>query len=103
MDKPAPERLGTILDFIEARDDGVAVASAGPYAICTLLRTDNHASTSSFIFFQAGCSSGHPTNSVKALKARSITSENHRTDCSSGNGDVVINLSESGITFLGLF
>jgi len=30
-DKPAPERQ-TILDFTEARDDGVAVASAGPYA-----------------------------------------------------------------------
>jgi len=29
--KPAPERL-TNLDFNEARDDGVAVASAGPYA-----------------------------------------------------------------------
>jgi len=30
LSKPAPER--TILDFNEARDDGVAVASAGPYA-----------------------------------------------------------------------
>jgi len=29
--KPAPERL-TKVDFNEARDDGVAVASAGPYA-----------------------------------------------------------------------
>jgi len=31
LGKPAPERQ-TILDFTEARDDGVAVASAGPYA-----------------------------------------------------------------------
>jgi len=31
LGKPAPERL-TILYFTEARDDGVAVASAGPYA-----------------------------------------------------------------------
>jgi len=29
--KPAPER-NTILDFTGARDDGVAVESAGPYA-----------------------------------------------------------------------
>jgi len=27
-----PRQAGTILDFNEARDDGVAVASAGPYA-----------------------------------------------------------------------
>ena len=31
LGKPAPERL-TILYLNEARDDGVAVASAGPYA-----------------------------------------------------------------------
>jgi len=40
------------LDFSEARDDGVAVASAGPYKIiCTSLQTDNHTSTSSLNFF----------------------------------------------------
>jgi len=37
--------------------------------ICTSLQTDNHASTSSLNFLQAGCPSCHPTNSVKALKA----------------------------------
>jgi len=49
LDKPGPE---TYLDFNEARDDGVAVASTGPYAnhTCTLLQTDNHANTSSLIF-----------------------------------------------------
>jgi len=31
LSKPAPERQ-TILDFTEARDDEVAVASTGPYA-----------------------------------------------------------------------
>jgi len=31
LDKPAPEKQN-LLDFSEARDDGVAVASAGPYA-----------------------------------------------------------------------
>ena len=33
------------------------------------LQTDNHASTASLNFLQAGCSSWRPTNSVKALKA----------------------------------
>jgi len=37
--------------------------------ICTSLQTDNHASTSTLNFLQAGCSSCHPTNSIKALKA----------------------------------
>jgi len=43
-----PERLHKS-DFNEARDDAVAVAPSGPYANhlhCTLLLTDNHASTS---------------------------------------------------------
>jgi len=47
----------TILDFTEARDDGVAVASAGPYANYlhhTPDTLDNHASTSSLTFF-TGC------------------------------------------------
>jgi len=37
--------------------------------ICTLLQTDNHASTSPLSFLQGGCPSCHTTNSVKALKA----------------------------------
>jgi len=36
--------------------------------VCTLLQTDNHASTSPLSFLQAGC----PTNSVKALKAMGL-------------------------------
>jgi len=36
--------------------------------VCTTLQTDNHASTPSVSFLQAGCSSWRPTNSVKALK-----------------------------------
>ena len=39
--------------------------------ICTLLQTDYHTNTSSLNFLQAGCSSGRPTNSVKALRAES--------------------------------
>ena len=37
--------------------------------VCTLLQTDNHASTPPLSVLQAGCSSCHPTNSVKVLKA----------------------------------
>jgi len=50
----------------------VAVASAGHMQICTSLQTDNHASTSPLSFLQAGCPSCHPTNSVKALKAKAL-------------------------------
>jgi len=54
LSKPAPERQ-TILDFIGARDDGVAVASAGPYSNHLQLapdRTDNLASTSPLSFYR---------------------------------------------------
>jgi len=37
--------------------------------VCTLLQTDNHASTPPLSFLKAGCPSCRPTNSVKALKA----------------------------------
>ena len=40
------------------------------WAICTLLQTDNHASTSPLGFLKAGCPSCRPTNSVNALKAK---------------------------------
>jgi len=40
--------------------------------VCTLLQTDNHASTPSLSFLQAGCPSCRPTNSVKALKAKVV-------------------------------
>jgi len=36
--------------------------------ICTSLQTENHASTSTLNFLQAGCPSCRPTNSVKAPK-----------------------------------
>jgi len=38
--------------------------------VCTLLQTDNHASTPLLSFLQAGCPSCRPTDSVKALKAQ---------------------------------
>ena len=57
--------------FCCSRDDGVAVASAEPYASqLHFAPEDNHANTLSLRFLQAECSSWHPTNSVKALKAK---------------------------------
>jgi len=43
--------------------------------ICTSLQTDNHTSTPPLIFLQAGCPSCRPTNSIKALKAATQTSQ----------------------------
>ena len=57
-------------EFCWSRHDGVAVASAEPYAsYLHFAPEDNHASTSSVRFLRAGCPSWHPTNSIKALKA----------------------------------
>jgi len=50
-----------------SKRQSVAVASAEPYANQTSRQTDNHASTPPLSFLQAGCSSCHPTNSIKAL------------------------------------
>ena len=41
--------------------------------VCTSLQTDNHASTPPLSFLQARCPSCRPTNSVKALKAHTVT------------------------------
>jgi len=57
----------TDLDFTEARDSEWQWHQLGHMQVCTLLQTDNHASTPPLIL-QAGCSSCRPTNSVKALK-----------------------------------
>jgi len=52
----------TNLDFTEARDSGWQWHQLGHMQICTLLQTDNHASTLKFF-------TGRMPNSVKALKA----------------------------------
>jgi len=59
----------TNLDFTEAKDSEWQWYQLGHMQVCTLLQTDNHAS-----FLQAGCPSCHPTNSIKALKARALNS-----------------------------
>ena len=63
------QKCKTNLDFTEARDSKWQWHQLGHMQVCTLLQTDNHASTPPLCFLQAGCPSCHPTNRVKALKA----------------------------------
>jgi len=60
----------TNLDFTEARDSEWQWHQLGCMQVCTSLQRDNHASTPPINFLQAGCPSCHPTNSVKAPKAK---------------------------------
>ena len=60
----------TNLDFTEVRDGEWQWRQLGHMQICTLLQTNNHASTPPLSFLQARCPSCRPTNSVKALKAK---------------------------------
>jgi len=65
----------TNLDFTEARDSEWQWHQLDHMQACTLLQTDNHASTPPLSFLQAGCPSCCPANSVKALKASEMTYE----------------------------
>ena len=58
----------TNLDFTEARDSEWQWHQLSRMQVCTLLQTDNHASTPPLSFLQAGCPSCRQINSVKALK-----------------------------------
>ena len=60
----------TNLYFTEARDSEWQWHPLGHMQDSTSLQSENHASTPPLSFLQAGCPSCHPTNSVKALKAR---------------------------------
>jgi len=62
----------TDLDFIVARDSEWQWHQLGHMQVCILLQTDNHGSTPPLCFLQARCPSCRPTNSVKALKAKSL-------------------------------
>ena len=66
----------TNLDFTVARDSEWQWHPLGHMQVCTLLQTDDHASTPPLSFLQAGCPSCRPTNSVKALKTCSLASVN---------------------------
>jgi len=70
----------TNLDFTEARDSEWQWHQMGHTQVCTLLQTDNHASTPPLSFLQAGCPSCRPTNSVKTLKPSSLYNI-HRVHC----------------------
>jgi len=59
----------TNLDFTAARDSEWQWHQLGHMQVCTSLQTENHTSTPPLCFLQAGRSSCHPTNSVKALQA----------------------------------
>jgi len=61
----------TKLDSTEARDSEWQWYQLGRTQVCTLLQTDNNASTPPLSFLQAGCPFYRPTNSIKALKAQS--------------------------------
>jgi len=61
----------TNLDFTEARDSEWQWHQLGHMQVCISLQTDNHA-TPPLRFLQAGCPSCRPTNSIKALKAKTI-------------------------------
>jgi len=61
----------TNLDFTEARDSEWQWHQPGHMQVCTSFQTDYHANTPPLGFLQAGCPSCRPTNSVKALKAKS--------------------------------
>jgi len=73
----------TNLDFTEARDSEWQWHQLGHMQVCTLLHTDNHASTPPLSFLQAGCRSCRPTNSVKALKAIALKATNSSCNNSS--------------------
>jgi len=61
----------TNLDFTEARDSEWQWNPLGHMQVCTLLQTDNHASTPPLSFLQAGCPSCRPANSVKSTEGKS--------------------------------
>jgi len=67
----------TSLDFTEARDSEWQWHQLVHMQVCTSLQTDNHTSTPTLSFLQAGCPSCRPTNTVKALKATNFFSGPH--------------------------
>jgi len=62
------------VDFNEARDNGVAVASAGPYANHLHLARQITTQAPHNNFVQARCSFWYPTNSVNCQSTEGIKS-----------------------------
>jgi len=61
--------------------------------VCTLLQTDNQASTPPLVFLQAGCPSCRPTNSVKALKATTTPGNLLEFEIAPGNTENLLEFS----------
>ena len=62
----------TNLDFTEARDSEWQWHQLGHMQVCTLLQTDNYASTPPLSFLHARCPFCCPTDSVKALEVQDL-------------------------------
>ena len=63
------------LHFTEARDSEWQWHQLDHMQFCTSLQTDNHATTRTLSFLQAGCPSCCPTNSVRALKKQALKAQ----------------------------
>jgi len=83
----------TSLDFTEARDCEWWWHQLGCMQVCTLLQTDNHASTPPLSFLQARC----PTNSVKALAYKYDNNNKRKKD----NNNKRICMAPQGRNFRG--
>jgi len=68
----------TNLDFTEARDSEWHWHQLGRMQVCTLLQTDNHASTPPLSFLQTGCPSCRPTNRTEIIFATKFRREKTR-------------------------
>ena len=58
----------TNLDFTEARDSEWQWRQLGHMQVCTMIQSDNHASTPPLSFLQAGCTEGKSTKKNKKKK-----------------------------------
>jgi len=63
------QKSKTSLDFTEARDSEWQWHQLGRMQVCTSLQQITTPAPHHSSFLQAGCSSCHPTNSIKALNA----------------------------------
>jgi len=64
----------TDLDFTEARDSEWPWHQLGHMQVCTLLQTDNQASTPPLSFLKAGCPSCHPKKQHQSIEGKLLAS-----------------------------
>ena len=63
----------TILDFVGVEENDKVVVTIGTVRRAKLQSNRHHQQTNTQLFLEAGCPSCCPTNSVKALKVKTIT------------------------------